>query len=119
MHIQDTEPPLEKQSLFWTTVGIVMIPGSILVTIASFALWIGIGVDSLLDGDTVGGLFWLFVWGHILSGIAASVIIGIPFFLLGCLAGITMCSIAAAFNLQMKALRSFPFKIQWKRREDS
>ena len=119
MHIQDTESSLERQSLFWITVGIVMIPASILVALATVGLWIGIGVVWLLDGDTVAGLFWLFVWGHILSAIASSVVIGIPFFLLGCLAGITMRGVAIVFNLQLKALRSFPFKIQWKRRGDS
>lgn len=119
MHLQDTEPSLEKQSLFWITVGIVMLPASILIAAATLGLWIGIGVVWLLDGDTIAGLFWLFVWGHILSAIAATVVIGIPFFLLGCLAGIIMLGVAAIFNLQMKALRSFPFKIQWKRRGDS
>ena len=119
MHIQDTESSLERQSLFWITVGIVMIPASILVALATVGLWIGIGVVWLLDGDTVAGLFWLFVWGHILNAIASSVVIGIPFFLLGCLAGITMRGVAIVFNLQLKALRSFPFKIQWKRRGDS
>ncbi len=114
MHLQDTEPSPEKQSLFWITVGIVMLPASILVAVATLGLWIGIGVVWLLDGDTVAGLFWLFVWGHILSAIAASIVIGIPFFLLGCLAGITMRGVAVVFNLQMKALRSFPLKIQRK-----
>ncbi len=115
MHIQDTEPSLEKQSLFWTTVGIVMLPASILVGLATLALWIGLSAVWLLGGDTVAGLFWLLVWGHILSAIAASIVIGIPFFLLGCLAGITMRGVAAVFNLQMKALHSFPLKIQRRR----
>lgn len=119
VHLQDTEPPLEKQSLFWTTVAIVMLPASILIAVATLALWIGISVAWLLDGDTVAGLFWLLVWGHVLSGIAASIVIGIPFFLLGCLAGMTMRILAIVFNLQIKALHSFPFKIQWKRRRDS
>ena len=119
MHIQDTESSPKQQSLFWTTVGIVMLPASILIAIATVTLWIGISVVWLLDGDTVAGLFWLFVWGHVLSGIAASVVIGVPFFLLGCLAGVTMRGVAIVFNLQMKALRSFPLRIQWKRHEDS
>ncbi|KKM83300.1 hypothetical protein LCGC14_1310820 [marine sediment metagenome] len=119
MHFQDTESSLEKQSLFWITVGIVMLPASVLIAVATLALWIGLSVVWLLDGDTLAGLFWLLVWGHVLSAIAASIAIGIPFFLLGCLAGMTMRGVAIIFNLQMKALRSFPLKIQRKRREDS
>ena len=119
MHLQDTESSMQQQSLFWITVGIVMLPASILVALATVALWWGMSFIWLLNGDTVAGLFWLFVWGHILSAIAANVVIGIPFFLLGCLAGITMRGVAIVFNLQLKALRSFPFKIQWKRRGDS
>ena len=119
VHFQDTESSLEKQSLFWITVGIVMLPASVLIAVATLALWIGLSVVWLLDGDTLAGLFWLLVWGHVRSAIAASIVIGIPFFLLGCLAGMTMRGVAIIFNLQMKALRSFPLKIQRKRREDS
>ena len=99
------------KSLFWSSVGIAMIPGTILVPLAATVMYIWIAVDELSSGETVAGIMWLLIWGHFLSALASFVVIGLPLFVLSLLIGGMVCGVAGAFRLQMTAIRTFPFGV--------
>jgi len=106
------------KSLFWSSVGIAMIPASILVPLAAMVMYIWIAVDEFSNGETVAGIMWLLIWGHFLSALAMFVVIGLPLFVLSLLIGGMVCGVAGAFRLQMTAIRTFPFGVH-KRKEES
>src|SRR3990167_1420248 len=106
------------KSLFWSSVGIAMIPASILVSVAATIAYVWVAVDMFADGETVAGVLWLLVWGHFLSALAAFVVVGLPLFVLSLLIGGMVCAVAGAFRLQMTAIRTFPFGVHKRVKEE-
>jgi len=92
--------------MFQRTFSIVMTPAVFLVGIASMILYAYVGVSMAATDGVWPAFFWFAFYGHIVSGLAAALIIGIPLAILAFLAACTV------WLFQNRCVESLPFTVE-------
>ena len=103
--------------MFQRTFSIVMTPALALATFLAGILYLGNLVFQLANGEVVAAVLWFILWGHILSGILAALIVFPVFAVLGVLAGSAACLFGLGWQLQKRGVESLPFTVSRKEAE--
>ena len=100
--------------MFSRTFSIVMTPAVFLVGIASMILYVYVGVGMAATDGALAAFFWFAFYGHIVSALAATLIVGIPLVILAVLAACVAWILALGWRLQKRGLESLPFTVRRK-----
>ena len=100
--------------MFSRTFSIVMTPAVFLVGIASMILYVYVGVGMAATDGAWPAFFWFAFYGHIVSGLAAALVVGIPLAILAFLAACTAWLFGLGWRLQKRGVESLPFKVERK-----
>ena len=91
-----------------------MTPAAVLMGVLAGFFYLGNTVYQYANGEYWAALFWFFVWGHILSMLAAAVIVLPILAILGALAASAASLVALAFRMQRRGLENLPFTVRRK-----
>ena len=100
--------------MFSRTFSIVMIPAVFLVGIASMILYAYVGVSMAATDGVWPAFFWFAFYGHIVSALAAVLVIGIPLAILAVLAACAVWLFGLGWRLQKRGMESLPFRVERK-----
>ena len=100
--------------MFRRTFSVIMTPAMVLMSLVAPSIYLYIGIDMLVVGDTGAAIFWFLFWGHIISAIISAIIVLPALAILAVLAAAATSLISLAFRMQKRGLDSLPFRVSRK-----
>ena len=100
--------------MFSRTFSIVMTPALALTALLAGILYFGNLVFQLVNGEVAAAVLWFLLWGHILSGIVAALVVFPVLAVLGVLAACVVWLFGLGWRLQKRGVESLPFRVERK-----
>ena len=100
--------------MFSRAFNIVMTPAVVLVGIASAIIYVYFGVEMSATDGAWPAFFWFAFYGHIVSALAATLVVGIPLVILAVLAASAAWMFGLGWRLQQRGVESLPFRVERK-----